>query len=152
MSIRVQINEELKTAMKARDQRKIDALRLINSSIKDKDINSRTEESREGISDDAIMSLMQSMIKQRRESADIYRNANRPELAEKEESEIAVIESFLPKQLSDEDAVTAIDEVIRAVGASSIKDMGKIMAELKSKYAGQMDFSKVGGLVKDKFK
>lgn len=152
MSIRAKINEELKIAMHARDQQKVNALRLINASIKDKDIASRTEENRDGIGDDAILSLMQSMIKQRRESAEIYRGANRQDLVDKEESEIVVIEAFMPSQLSDAEVSSAIDLAIKAIGATSIKDMGKVMAELKSKYAGQMDFSKAGALVKDKFK
>ena len=138
--------------MHARDQQKVNALRLINASIKDKDIASRTEENRDGIGDDAILSLMQSMIKQRRESAEIYRGANRQDLVDKEEGEIVVIEAFMPKQLSDAEVISAIDLAIKAIGATSIKDMGKVMAELKSKYAGQMDFSKAGALVKDKFK
>jgi len=152
MSIRAKINEELKIAMHARDQQKVNALRLINASIKDKDIASRTEENRDGIGDDAILSLMQSMIKQRHESAEIYRGANRQDLVDKEESEIVVIEAFMPSQLSDAEVSSAIDLAIKAIGATSIKDMGKVMAELKSKYAGQMDFSKAGALVKDKFK
>jgi len=152
MSIRAKINDELKAAMHARDQQKVNALRLINASIKDKDIASRTEENRDGIGDDAILSLMQSMIKQRRESAEIYRGANRQDLVDKEEGEIVVIEAFMPKQLSDAEVISAIDLAIKAIGATSIKDMGKVMAELKSKYAGQMDFSKAGALVKDKFK
>jgi len=149
MSIRAKINDELKAAMHARDQQKVNALRLINASIKDKDIASRTEENRDGIGDDAILSLMQSMIKQRRESAEIYRGANRQDLVDKEEGEIVVIEAFMPKQLSDAEVISAIDLAIKAIGATSIKDMGKVMGMATKQLAGKADNSLVSRLVKE---
>jgi hypothetical protein len=150
MSLREKFTADLKLAMHAKDENKVGTLRLIISAMKDKDIAARTAESREGIKDEQILSLMQAMIKQRQESIKMYIQGNRPELADKESAEIKVIESYLPKQLSEDEMKAAVQQTITAIGASSIKDMGKVMAELKAKYSGQMDFSKVGGLVKDK--
>lgn len=150
MALRERFTEDLKKFMIAKDEVKVGTIRLIISAMKEKDIAARTAESREGIKDDQILSLMQGMIKQRQESIRMYMQGNRPELAAKEEAEIKVIEGYLPKQLSDDEMKAVVHQVIGAVGATSIKDMGKVMAELKSKYSGQMDFSKVGGIVKEK--
>jgi uncharacterized protein YqeY len=150
MSKRDEINGALKEAMKNKDMEKVATVRLIVSAMKDKDINSRTDGPDAGIGDSEILSLLQSMIKQRKESAKIYVENNRPELAAKEEAEIAVIESFLPKQLSDAEVAAVIEKVIASTGAASIKDMGKVMAELKANYAGQIDMGKVGGVIKEK--
>lgn len=151
MSLRVKFTEDLKTAMIAKDEKTVATIRLINAAIKDKDIAARTAENREGIKDDQILSLLQGMIKQRQESIKMYVQGNRPELAAAEQGEISVIERYLPKQMSDDEMKAAVLATITAVGASSIKDMGKVMNELKAKYAGQMDFSKVGAVVKEKF-
>lgn len=150
MSKREEINSALKTAMKEKDQITLSTTRLINAALKDRDINARGSGNAEGISDSEILSMLQSMIKQRLESAKTYADAGRPELAEREEAEIKVIESFLPKQMSDEDVAAAIDKIISESGAADIKAMGKVMAELKTQYAGQMDMGKAGGLVKQK--
>ena len=125
-------------------------IRLITAAMKDRDIAARSTGNQEGISDAEILSLMQSMIKQRHESAKTYKDAERPELAEREEAEIKVIEKFLPAQMGDDEVSAAIDAIIADVGASDIKDMGKVMNALKGKYAGQLDMAKVGGLVKQK--
>jgi uncharacterized protein YqeY len=150
--LREQINDLLKTSMRAKEQTKISTLRLINAAIKDRDIANRTKGGvdEKGISDDAILQLMQSMIKQRRDSIVAYTKGGRPELAAREAEEIDVIQSFLPEQLSDEDMITAITSVIEVVGAESLKEMGAVMAKLREDYAGQLDFGKVSGIVKQR--
>ena len=150
MSLRAKFTENLKEAMHAKDEVTVATLRLIISSMKDKDIAARTAENREGIKDEQILSLLQFMIKQRQESIKMYLQGGRPELAERESAEIKVIERYLPKQLSEDEMKNAVQQTIVSVGATNAKDMGKVMAELKAKYTGQMDFSKVGALVKDK--
>lgn len=150
MSTREKINAAMKDALKNKEMERLATIRLITAAMKDKDINSRTEGRNDGIDESGVLSLLQSMIKQRRESSSIFRQNGRPELADKEDAEIAVIESFLPQQLSDEDVAKAIDEIISSTGASGIKDMGKVMAELKTKYAGQLDMGKAGGVIKQK--
>ncbi len=150
VSTREKINAAMKDALKNKEMERLAAIRLIIAAMKDKDVASRTDGRNDGIDESAVLSLLQSMIKQRTESAKIFRENNRPELAAKEDGEIAVIESFLPKQLSDEDVAKAIEAIIADTGATSIKDMGKIMAELKAKYAGQMDMGKAGGVIKSK--
>lgn len=147
---RAEINESLKNAMKAKDEMLVSTLRLINAKIKDADIEARPKGIIDGIDDSAILSLLQGMVKQRAESAKIYREGNRPELAEKEEAEIKIIETYLPAQLSAEEVAKIVGDIITKVGATSLKDMGKIMAELKANYAGQIDMSKVGDIVKAK--
>jgi hypothetical protein len=149
MSLREKINDGLKEAMKSGDKRRVSTLRLMNSAIKDKDINSRTEGHASGLTPDAgLTELFAKMVKQRQESIAVYEQGGRPELAEAEREEIAIIQGFMPKQLSDDEAKAAVAEVIKTVGAASVKDMGKVMAELKAKYAGQMDMAKAGGIVK----
>lgn len=146
--LRDNLNEALKEAMRARDMTTVGAVRLILAKLKEVDIAARTETSREGVADDRILSMLQGMIKQRNESVALYEKGNRPELAEKEKAEIAVIERFLPRQM-DEGAVTAaIAEAMASTGAKSVKDMGGVMAVLKGKYAGQMDFAKASAAVK----
>ena len=150
MSTREKINGAMKDALKNKDMERVAAIRLITAAMKDKDIASRTEGRNDGIDESGVMSLLQGMVKQRVESAKIFRENNRPELAEKEEKEISVIESFLPQQLTDDEAAKAIEGIIASTGAASIKDMGKVMAELKASYAGQIDMGKAGGIIKQK--
>ncbi|MEI9990316.1 MAG: GatB/YqeY domain-containing protein [Rhizomicrobium sp.] len=149
MGLREQINDSLKEAMKAKDQRRVSTLRLVNAALKDRDIAARTETSRDLLGDDEILSLLAKMIKQREDSIAAYEAGNRPELAAAERDEIAVIRDFMPKQMTAEEAKIAIAAVIADVGASSIKDMGKVMAALKERHAGQMDFGKASGAVKE---
>jgi uncharacterized protein YqeY len=149
MSLRARINDDLKTAMKAGDKRKVSALRLMNAAIKDKDINSRTDGHDSVLTaDPGLIDLFAKMVKQRQESLGMYEQGGRPELAQQEREEIEVIQSYMPKQLSEDEAKKAVASVIAAVGATSVKDMGKVMAELKAQYAGQMDMAKAGGIVK----
>jgi uncharacterized protein YqeY len=144
--MREKITQDLKDAMKAGARAKVDALRLINAALKDKDIEARG--AGKTISDDDILSLLQKMVKSRQESADIYAKAGRPELEQQEREEIAIISEFLPKQMSDDEVKAAIDAAVAETGAASMKDMGKVVAALKAKYTGQMDFAKASGLVK----
>lgn len=149
MSLRDTINAALKDAMKSGDKKRVGTLRLMNSAIKDKDINSRTEGHESALTSDAgLIDLFAKMVKQRQESAAAYDQGARPELAAAEREEIAIIQSYMPKQLSEDDAKAAVAAIIAAVGATSVKDMGKVMAELKAKYAGQMDMAKAGAIVK----
>ncbi|HWD48706.1 MAG TPA: GatB/YqeY domain-containing protein [Rhizomicrobium sp.] len=149
MGLREQFNEQMKEATKAKDQRRLSTLRMVNAALKDKDIANRTETSREGISDDEILGLLSKMIKQREESAEAFDKGGRPEMAANEREEVQIIRSFMPKQMSPEESRAAIQAVIIDVGATSMKDMGKIMAALKERHAGQMDFGKASGTVKD---
>ena len=149
MGLREQFNEQMKEAMKAKDQRRLSTLRMVNAALKDKDIANRTETSREGISDDEILGLLGKMIKQREESAEAFDKGGRPEMAKSEREEVDIIRSFMPKQMSADEQRAAIQGVIADVGATSMKDMGKIMAALKERYAGQMDFGKASGMVKE---
>jgi uncharacterized protein YqeY len=152
MGLREQFNEQMKEAMKAKDQRRLSTLRMINAALKDKDIANRTETSREGISDDEILGLLGKMIKQREESAEAFDKGGRPEMAKSEREEVEIIRTFMPKQMSADEQRAAIQGVITDVGATSMKDMGKIMAALKERYAGQMDFGKASGMVKELLK
>jgi uncharacterized protein YqeY len=146
--LRDNLAEALKDAMRARDMTTVGAVRLILAKLKEVDIAARTEASREGVADDRILSMLQGMIKQRNESVVLYEKGNRPELAEKEKAEIAVIERFLPKQMDDAAVAAAVAEAMAATGAKTVKDMGGVMAVLKTKYAGQMDFAKASAAVK----
>lgn len=148
MGLRDQLMNSVKEAMKARDQKRLGTLRLVQAAIKDKDIAGRTEESREGISDAEILALFGKLIKSREDSVDLYEKGGRPELAENERAEIAVIREFMPRQLDDTEAKAAIAAIVAETGASSLKDMGKVMAALKERYTGTMDFGKAGALVK----
>ena len=146
--LRDKLNEALKEAMRARDMGTIGAIRLILAKLKEVDIAARTETSREGVADERILSMLQGMIKQRNESVVLYEKGNRPDLADKERAEIAVIERFLPKQMDAAETDAAIAGAIAETGAKSVKDMGGVMAALKAKYAGQMDFAKASAAVK----
>lgn len=150
MSKREDFNSALKEALKNKDQVAMSTIRLIMAALKDRDITARGNGNAEGVSDAEILSMMQSMVKQRQESAKTYADNGRPELAERENAEITVIQKFLPQQMSEEEAGNAIAEIIAEVGAESIKDMGKVMGVLKTKYAGQLDMAKAGGMVKAK--
>lgn len=146
--LRDDIKKSLIEAMKSKNEAKTGTIRLINSAIKDKDIEARPKGNPNGIDDAAILSLLQSMVKQRRESIDMYKQGNRPDLVTKEQAEIDIISAFLPKQLSTDEVKTKIQEIIKSTGAASIKDMGKVMAELKTKYAGQIDMAAAGAMIK----
>ena len=146
--LRQQLNDMLKDAMRAKEERKVSTIRLINAALKDRDIQARAKGNTDGISDDEILGLMQSMVKQRRDSIEAYSNGGRPDLAQQESEEISCIEAFLPSQLSGEETDAAIDEAIKKSDADSIKDMGNVMGVLREKYAGQMDFGKASALVK----
>jgi len=149
MSLRAAINDALKDAMKAGDKRRVSTLRLMNAAIKDKDIGSRDLGHDSALTPDSgLIDLFGKMVKQRQESVAIYEQGGRPELAAAEREEIAIIQSYMPKQLSEDDAKAAVAAAIKKVGAAGIKDMGKVMAELKAKYAGQIDMAKAGGIVK----
>jgi len=149
-SKRAELNASLKEAMKAKDEMTLNTVRMVISKMKEQDIEARVKGNMDGIDDSQILSLMQGMIKQRQESAKMYKDGGRPELAEKEEAEITIIEKFLPAQLSEEEIAGVIVDLIAATGANSIKDMGKIMGELKAKYAGQLDMGKAGAIIKQK--
>lgn len=147
--MRETITAALQAATKARDARRVSTLRLISAAIKDRDIAARTA-GKDKATDAELLELLAKMIKQREESQKIYADAGRTELAKQEGEEIAIIREFLPKQLSDDAMAKAIDEAIAETGASSVKDMGKVMAVLKARYAGQMDFGRASGAVKAK--
>lgn len=146
--LREKLTEAMKEAMRAKDQAALGTIRLILAKLKDADIAARTEASREGVPDDKVLSLMQGMIKQRNESISLYEKGGRTDLADKERAEISVIERFLPQQMDEAAVEAAVREAIAAAGATSVKDMGGVMAALKGKYAGQMDFAKASAAVK----
>ena len=147
MSLKKQIEDKLNEALKAKDKNIYPTLRLIVSAIKDAEIASRSKGQKE-IKDADITGILKKMIKQRNESCEVYKKAGRTELFENETKEINVINAFLPKQLSEEETKKICEEVIKSVGASSMKDMGKVMGALKSKHADTLDFSKVSGIIK----
>ena len=149
-SLREQINEGLKKGLREKDQCAISTIRLIMAALKDKDIAARTQGKGEQISDDEILSMLQSMIKQRRESVKAYRDAGRDDLADREEAEIKVIEQFLPSQLEGEDLEKVVDDTIAELAVSDIKEMGTVMQTLKQRYAGRLDMSKASRIVRDK--
>lgn len=138
----------MKDAMRARDAVALGTIRLMLAKLKDVDIAARTETNREGVADDKILSMLQGMIKQRNESVTLFIQGNRPELADKEKAEIVIIERFLPQQMDEAAVEAAVREAIAASGATTIKDMGGVMAAMKAKYAGQMDFAKASAAVK----
>ena len=148
MSLKVTIETEYKNALKSKDKIKISTYRLILSSIKDLDISNRSSPNKKEIDDEDIKKLLKKMMKQRTESIDIYKKNNRSDLLEIEQNEFNILSSFLPKQLNDEDTKKICEETISKLGASSIKDMGKVMGELKKKHADEIDFSKAGALLK----
>lgn len=152
MGLRSRITNSLKTAMREKDTTRISTLRLINAAIKDQDIAARTQDTQEsdGIDDTAILAILGKMIKQRHDSARAYEEGGRLELAETERAEIIVIEDFLPRQLNETETESAITQAIAETEATGLRDMGKVMAHLKTKYTGQMDFGTVGPLVKSR--
>ena len=147
MSMRDKISNALKTAMKARDTERLAALRLINAAIKDRDIVARGEGAPE-VSDAEIITVLTRMVKQRRESARAYEEAARLDLAEKETAEIAVIEDFLPRQMTDDEIAAAVEAAVTETNAASVRDIGRVMGVLKTRHAGEMDFAKAGAAVK----
>ncbi|MFK7746368.1 MAG: GatB/YqeY domain-containing protein [Roseobacter sp.] len=150
MDLRARVTASLKQAMKDKAADRLSTLRLINAAIKDKDIAARAEGNDDGVGDGEVLAILGKMSKQRMESARAYEEGGRLDLAEREREEVAVIEEFLPQQLSDDEAAEAISAAIEEIGAESIRDMGKVMGVLKGKYTGQMDFGKTGPMVKDR--
>ncbi|MBI5121596.1 MAG: GatB/YqeY domain-containing protein [Rhodospirillales bacterium] len=146
--LRTALNEALKTAMLAKETRAVSTVRLILAALKDRDIAARSKGNMDGISEDDILGMLQSMIKQRKESISLYEQGGRLELAQQEQEEIAVIERFLPKQMSAEESEAAIKTVLAVVEAKGLKDMGRVMTALRERHAGQMDFGKASALVK----
>ncbi|MEW5962507.1 MAG: GatB/YqeY domain-containing protein [Pseudomonadota bacterium] len=151
--MRERINTAIKDAMKAGEKRRLSTLRLVNAAIKDRDIAARVDEKgrptgRDRIDDTEILALLQKMIKQRRESIETYAQGGRQDLVEQEQDEIAVIEAFLPQQMSEEETKAAVEALVAELGATGLKDMGRTMAALKERFTGRMDFAKASGLVK----
>ena len=145
--LRDDINNALKDALKAGDKRRVSTLRLVNSALKNADIEARGE-SRGPLSDDEILGLLQKMIKQRQESVELYQKGGRAELAQQEREEIEIIAAYLPRQMSDEEVKIAAAGIVNEIGAQGMRDMGKVMAALKARYAGRVDFSKASAIVK----
>ena len=147
--LRQALSDAVKEAMKARDQRATSTLRMVQAKLKDKDIEARGTGNPDGIDDSAVLSVLQGMVKQRRESIELYKQGNRQDLVDQEAAEIAIIERFLPQQMDEAATRAAIRTVIGEIGAASIKDMGRTMAALKERHAGEMDFQKASALVKE---
>ncbi|MCZ4260525.1 MAG: GatB/YqeY domain-containing protein [Limimaricola soesokkakensis] len=150
MTLRDKINASLKDAMKAKEADRLSTLRLINAAIKDRDIAARGEGEEGLVPDEVVLAILGKMVKQRQESARAYDEAGRIELAEKERAEIAVIEEFLPRQLTEAETEAAVSQAIAETEATSIRDMGRVMAALKARYTGRMDFGRVGPVVRDR--
>ena len=148
MSLREKINAQFNTALKSRNKTLVSTLRLILAAIKERDIANRTSEKKEVVKDEEIIKVLRRMRKQRQESANLYKKGERQELLEAEETEIKIIDMFLPKQLNEEETKKICKETIESLGASSVKDIGKIMGALKQKYSNSIDFSKVNTIVK----
>jgi uncharacterized protein YqeY len=146
--LREAFTERLKAAMRAKDTRTLSAVRLILTGLKERDVAARSSGNQEGIADPEILRLLQGMIKQRRESIALYQQGKRPELAQQEEEEIAVIESFLPRQMSEEETAAAARAAIAETGAAGVKDMGRVMAALRERHAGVIDLARAGAIVK----
>ena len=149
--LRTKLSETLKDSLRNKQERITHTVRLILAALKDRDIAARPSGNTTGISEAEILQMMNGMIKQRRESIEMFEKGNRPELAKQEQEEIDIILSFMPKQMSDAEVAAAAKEAIAQTGAASVKDMGKVMAVLKEKYTGQMDFAKASGIVKAQF-
>ena len=149
--IRERIAEDLKDAIRARESERVAALRLMLAAIKDREIADRQDTQGE-VPDTVVMSILEKMIKQRRESASVYEEAGRLDLAKQEQDEIRIIQRYLPKQLNDQEVQKAIQSAIQDTGANSVRDMGRVMAMLKSQHAGKMDFAKAGAMVKESFR
>lgn len=146
--LRARLNDSLKAAMLAKDARTVSTVRLILAALKDRDIAGRTKGQTDGISDDEILQMLQSMMKQRRESIALYEQGGRLELAQQEAEEIEIIERFLPKQLTDEELAHSVADTIAELGAGGLKDMGRVMATLRERFAGRMDFAKASAVAK----
>ena len=146
--LRDNINTAVKDAMKARDERQVATLRMMNAAIKNADIEARGQ-GKEPLNEADLMSLFQKMIKQRQESAELYDKGGRPELAAAERAEIAIIQAYLPKQMSDAEAGSAISAMLQEINAETMKDMGRAMAALRERFAGKMDFGKASGKIKE---
>ncbi|MDX1575732.1 MAG: GatB/YqeY domain-containing protein [Kiloniellales bacterium] len=147
--LRQELNESLKEAMKAKDSTATSTIRLILAALKDRDIAARSQGSGEKLSDEQILEVLQKMVRQRRDSIEMYAKGGRQDLVERETREIEIIERFLPKPLSDAESAAAVRQVISELGASSLKEMGQVMGELKRRHAGRMDFAKASALVKE---
>lgn len=147
--LRNSLNEALKTALKSQEKCEISTLRLILAALKDRDIAARGDGDGEGIGEDEILEMLNKMVRQRRDSAEVYRGNGRPELADKEEREIEVVRRFLPRPLNDDEMQGAIGDVIGELEARTVEDMGKVMGTLKQRFAGRMDFGKASALVKE---
>ena len=152
MSLREKIETDYKSALKAKDKNKISTYRLILSGIKDLDISNRSQVDKKETDDEDVKKLLKKMIKQRNESIEMYKKNNRNDLQEEEEKEVEVISQYLPQQLSDEETKKLCSEIINSTGASSIKDMGRVMGELKKNNADSIDFSKAGAMIKELLK
>ena len=148
--LRDQLRESLKLAMKAKDQRAVSTLRLILAALQDRDIAARGRGVTDGIGEPEIIEMMQKMVRQRHESIELYERGNRPELARQEAEEIAIIEGYLPRQLDEAEAGQAVDAIVAELGATTLKDMGRVMAALKERFGGRMDFAKASARVKQK--
>ncbi len=148
LTLRKDLDIALKDAMKAREERAVSTLRLILAALKDRDIAARGKGRPEGVTDDEILQMLQTMVRQRHESIEFYEKGGRQELAQQEREEIAVIERFLPRQLEGPELDAALKQAIEETGAKNLKDMGKIMAKLRADYAGRMDFAKASALIK----
>jgi len=148
MSLKDKIETDYKNALKSKDKGKISTFRLILSSIKDLDISNRSGPNKKDTDDEDIKKLLKKMIKQRSESIEVYKKNNRQDLLEVEEREVQIISEYLPKQLSEEETTKVCKEIVEKIGAKSIKDMGKIMGELKKNYSDSIDFSKAGSIIK----
>ncbi len=146
--LRTRFSEALKESLRAKKQREVATVRLILAALKDRDIDARGKGNADGISDAEILQMLNSMIKQRRESIELYEKGGREALAQQEKEEIEIIQSFMPKQMDEAEVSEAVKAVIAEVGAASVKDMGKVMGTLKEKFAGRMDFSRASGIVK----
>ena len=146
--LRARLNDSLKEAMKAKEARRVSTLRMVMAALKDRDIAARTEDSREDVPDDEVLQMLSKMVKQRRDSIAAFEQGGRPELAAVEAEEIAIIEEFLPRQMAEAEVQAAAAAVIAELGAAGPKDMGRVMAALKERHAGQMDFGRASGVVK----
>ena len=148
--LRERLSEALKVSMKAKNPRAVSTLRLILAALKDRDIAARGRGVTDGIGEPEIIEMMQKMVRQRHESIELYERGGRPELAQQEAEEIAIIEGYLPKQLDEAETLQAVDAVLAELGAGNLKDMGRVMAALKERFGGRMDFAKAGARVKQK--
>jgi uncharacterized protein YqeY len=150
MSVRIELNTAMKESMKSRDTVRLNTVRLILAALKDRDIAARTQGQADGIPDSDVMGMLATMVKQRQESSKIYAEAGREDMAEQEDAEIKIVQSFMPEQLSQDKLSEIIDSLVEKTGADSVRDMGKVMGALKSEYAGQIDMTIASGMVKAK--